>query len=114
MDPHYFGKLDPDPAALQSKFRSFRGSKNGAVDANNGAVEGRRRSQWRRGGIKWNPGRSVDQWWSQIRITLMRSRIQIRIQVKSRIRIDVKRCIRIRIFIKLCGSATPVFNFYLF
>ncbi len=32
----------------------------------------------------------------------------------SMIRINVKRCIRIRIFIKLCGSATPVFNFYLF
>ncbi len=51
------------------------------VDAYNGGVDGRRRSQWRRGGIKWNPGRCVDQWWSQIRITL-KSRILIRIKVK--------------------------------
>jgi hypothetical protein len=46
------------------------------VDADNGGVDD----------PKWSPGGFVDQW-SQICITLMWSRIQIRIQVKGRIRI---------------------------
>jgi hypothetical protein len=54
-------------------YKLFRGSR---------AVEGRGRSQWRPGGSKWSPGGSVDQW-SQIAITLMRSRIRIRIEAKS-------------------------------
>ncbi len=47
--------------------------------------------QWRRGGIKWSTGGSVDQW-SQISITLM-NRIRIRIEVKIwiRIRMEVMR-----------------------
>jgi hypothetical protein len=40
------------------------------------------RSKWRRGGLKWRPGGSVGQR-LQIRITLMRSRIRIRIEVNE-------------------------------
>ncbi len=64
-----------------SKFRSFRGS--------NWAVEDRGRSKWRRRDSEWNPGWSVDQW-LQIRFTLLRSKIWIRIKVKSGIRIRIK------------------------
>jgi hypothetical protein len=61
-------------------------------------MEGRGRSQSRRGGSKWSNGGSVDQW-SLIRFNVMRSRIRIHYKVKSRnrIRIKVKRGIRIRI-----------------
>jgi hypothetical protein len=65
MDPHCFWKLDPDP------------SKNsGTFEAQNGGVE----AQY---------GGCIGQWW-QIRITLTRSRILIRIEVKSWIRIRIK------------------------
>ncbi len=47
----------------------------------NTALEAKR-SQWRPGGSQWSPGWSLNQW-SQIRITSMRSRIPIRIRVKS-------------------------------
>ncbi len=70
-------------------------------------MDGLGRSQWRRGGLEGIPRGSVHQW-SQILITLMRSRIRIRklVTVKGciRIRIDVKSWIRIRI--KWCGSTT--------
>jgi hypothetical protein len=46
--------------------------------------------------LKGRSGGSVDQW-SQIRITLMRSRIWICIKVKNRIRI----CIREKIWIRI-------------
>ncbi len=59
------------------KFRTLK--------AQNGAMEDRGRSQERRGSSKWSRGGSVD-YWSHIRITLLRSRIQIRITVKTRIR----------------------------
>ncbi len=47
-----------------------------ALDAQIGAMEGRGCSEWRRGRVEAQNGAggSVDQW-SQIRITLMRSRI---------------------------------------
>ncbi len=43
------------------------------IQDQNGAVEGHRRTKWKRGGSKWRTGGPVCQW-SQIRITLMRSR----------------------------------------
>ncbi len=58
-----------------------------AVDAHNGAVEAQN-------------GGSVDQW-SQIRISLLRSRIQIHIKGKSWIRISIKVKIRIRMRMKV-------------
>jgi hypothetical protein len=61
---------------------------NGGLMAQNGAY-----------GLKMEPWRSVDQW-SQIRITLMRSRIRILIKLKSRIRVYNKVKSRIRIHIK--------------
>jgi hypothetical protein len=63
------------------------------------------RSKWRRVGSKCRPGGSVGQW-SQIRITLMKTRIRIRIRIlielksRIRIRIKVKSWIRIRSRIK--------------
>jgi hypothetical protein len=50
MDPHYFWKLDPGPLLSQ----------NSGAEAQNGAVKGRERSQWRRGGSKWSPGGYAD------------------------------------------------------
>jgi hypothetical protein len=50
------------------------------------------------GGVEAQNGGSVDP-----RITLMRSRIQIRIKVKSWIRIRIKVKIRIRICMKVIG-----------
>ncbi len=64
-------KLDPDPHYSQN---------SKALEAQNRAVEGRGRSQWRPGGSKWSPGGFIDQW-SQIPITLKKSRIRIRINV---------------------------------
>jgi hypothetical protein len=64
--------------------------------------------KWRRGGSKWSPGGSVDQW-SQIRIPLITlSKIRTRNKVISRIRIciKVKRWIPIRIkVIRICNTA---------
>jgi hypothetical protein len=51
-----FGSLDPDPHRSQNLE---------AVEAQNGAVEGRGRLQWRRGGSKWSHGGSEDHWSSQ-------------------------------------------------
>ncbi len=67
-------------SALEAKFRSFK--------AQNRAVKGRGSSKWRRGGSQWKPGGWVGQW-SQIRITLMRSRIRINIEGKSLFRIPI-------------------------
>ncbi len=55
-------------------------------------------SKWRLGGLNWSPGGFVGQW-LQIRIILMKNRIQIRFKVKSltRISIKVESWIRIRI-----------------
>ncbi len=65
-------------SALMAKFRSFIDSKK--------AVEGRGSSQWRTGGSKWSTGWPVDQW-LLIPITLIKSRIRIRIRVmRNRIR----------------------------
>ncbi len=55
-------------ASLKSKFKAF--------EAQNRAIEGRGRSQWRPGGSKLSPGGSIDLW-SQILITLRRSWIRI-------------------------------------
>jgi hypothetical protein len=63
---------------IMSKFRSFRGSK-----------WRRGRSEWIRGGSKWSPGGSVGQG-SQIIITLMMSKIRIRIKMRCRIQIRGK------------------------
>jgi hypothetical protein len=61
-DPHYIGKPDPDPnlsekagsgSALKSKFMIC------TVEAQNGAMEGRERSQWSRGGSKWSSAGSA-------------------------------------------------------
>jgi hypothetical protein len=90
-DPHFSWKLDPDPeksekvgssSALQSKFRRFLGSKWSCEGPWMLTMEA-----WR---IKMEPGRSVVDQWSQIRITLMRSKIRIRIHI------NVKSWIRIR------------------
>jgi len=59
-----------------SKFRIFSGSKCRAVDAHNGGVEAQN------GAVE-----GLLTQWSQIRITLVRSRLRIRIKVKSWIRI---------------------------
>jgi hypothetical protein len=60
------------------------------MDVRNGGVEG----------SKWSRGESIDQW-LQIRVSLIRSRIQIRIliwiKVKKRIWIKMRKRIRIRI-----------------
>jgi hypothetical protein len=75
-NPHQCSKPDPVPDPYQSKF-------SGAVwRLKNEAMEGSGRSKWRRGG-------SVGQW-SQICITLMRSKIRIKVKAQTRIRIMVK------------------------
>jgi hypothetical protein len=76
--PHWREKLDPDQHLNQN---------SGVLEAQNGALEGRERLQWRRGGQKWSPGGSIGPW-SQIRITLMRSRIRIRVRIKVKSWID--------------------------
>ncbi len=86
----------------------------------NWAMEGSGRSQWRRGSSKWSRGGPIRQW-SQLSITLIRSRIQIsgsRIKQESRIRIRIKVARRIRTGSKWtegsgsaltwCGSATLI------
>jgi hypothetical protein len=124
-DPHKSGKLDPDPQksqnseALEAQNRDVKGhggtkwrleAQNGGLEAQNG---GRRLKMeaWRlkmeAGGSKWSPGGSEDQW-SQISITLRRSRIRIRMKVKNwiRILIKVKNWIRILIKVKKAGSVS--------
>ncbi len=59
-----FGAGFGSGSALQSDFRSFRGSK-----------QSRGRSHLRPGGFKWSLGGSIDQC-SKIPITLMRSRLK--------------------------------------
>ncbi len=63
LDPdlHYFWKLDSDPH--ESHY-------SGDLEAQNGAMKGRGRSQWRRWGSKWSPGgsetrclRFASLWW---------------------------------------------------
>jgi hypothetical protein len=73
MDPHYFEKLEPDPCPHYSEKLDAdpHESKNLGVEAQNGAVEGRGRSQWRRGG------------WSFCRLAVADSHIRVRILVKS-------------------------------
>jgi hypothetical protein len=89
MDPHYFGKLDPHKSGkLDLDPDTYENQISGSLEAQNGAKEDLRRSQWRRGGSM--PWRSVYQW-SQIHTTLMRNRIRIRITVKSKIRNQMKR-----------------------
>jgi hypothetical protein len=67
VDPHYFRKLDqhPDPHYVEKVVSGFgSASKSNSeellcvVEAQNGAVEGRGRSQWRRGGSQWSTRRS--------------------------------------------------------
>ncbi len=72
-----------------------------AFEAQNEAVESRGRLKWRRGGSKLRPEVYEGQW-SQIRITMMRSRIRVRIKVKS--------WIRIRIGIKVMRTRIPNFK----
>jgi hypothetical protein len=89
-DPHYFWKLDPDPHEIALFLEAGYGSgsvwncnivgswvririkvqswiririkviNSKALEAQNGAVEGRAFSQWMPGGSKWSPGGSVD------------------------------------------------------
>ncbi len=60
-DPHVFGKLDPDPHKSEKWIRIHIKSQNsGAVEAQNGATDGRVCSQLRRGGSKKSRGVSVD------------------------------------------------------
>jgi hypothetical protein len=78
---HYFEKLDPDPgsgSALKSKYKGFRGLKWSLGKPWTLTMEA-----WR---LKMEPWRVyIIEQWSQICITLIRTRIQIRIQVKSQI-----------------------------
>ncbi len=51
MDPLYFGKLDSDPQKSEKLGRGPHWSQNSeALDAENGALEDRGRTQWRPGG----------------------------------------------------------------
>ncbi len=72
-----------------------------ALEAQNKAVDGRCRSQLR-------PGGSLDQW-LKIPITLMRSRIWIRVEMKNwiRIRIKVREKDWIRVRIKVMRIRNP-------
>ncbi len=85
---HYFGKLDLDPL----KNEKLDADRHSTLKAQYWTVE------------------SVDQW-SQIRITLMKSRIRIRFKVVSRIRIRIiwKRYIRIFIGPQPCFGALSWF-----
>jgi hypothetical protein len=56
----------------------------GALEGQIGSVNGPGHSQWWRKDLKWSLEGSVDRW-SQIRNSLVRSRIQICIEVKIRI-----------------------------
>ncbi len=92
--------MDPDQVFSQN---------SEALEAQNKAVEGLRRSQKRTGASQWSPGGSIDQR-SLISITLMRSRIRIRIriEVKSWIRIRIKIISWIRFSIKVMWNRTLV------
>ncbi len=85
-------------SAFKSKFKSVRGSKYSR------AVKGRGRSHLRPGGSKWSPGGSIDRW-SKVPITLKRSWIRIRIEVKNWIRI------RFRIRIEAMRIRNPAWNY---
>ncbi len=81
---------DPDPDRIrmisgsriririrgESRIRIHQSQYSGAVDAQNGAMENHRRSQWRRGGSKWSREGSVDQW-SQIHMDEVQSRPEV-------------------------------------
>ncbi len=75
------------------------------LETQNRAVEGIGRSRWRPGGSKWSPEGSVDQW-SQIPFTLKKSRIRIRINVKSFFRIRIKVMRILLIFFVFKGYTT--------
>jgi hypothetical protein len=85
------------------------GAHNRGVEAQNGAMKGRGRSQQRCGVSKLSRGRFVDQC-PQIRITLMRGRVRIRIRmtlksgIRIRIRLKVKRRVRIHIIVFRIGN----------
>jgi hypothetical protein len=68
------------------------------LEAQNGALEAHGCSKWRRGGLKWSPEGYVDPNVAD-RITLMKSRIRIRINMKrwSPISIKIESWIRISI-----------------
>ncbi len=91
-DPHQSEKPDSYPLqrririCIEVKIQELRRLKMNALE-----LDGRWRSQWRRGGSKWSRGRSACQW-LQILNTLMRSRNQIRIRTsaKGSIRIHIK------------------------
>ncbi len=71
-DPHCFWKLDPDPHLSEKLDPDPHYSPNsGAFEAHNGAVDGHNRGVWG----------SVGQW-SQIRITMIRNIIRIRIRTE--------------------------------
>jgi hypothetical protein len=86
-DPHHFGSRIRVrvKSRMRIHIKANRGmwiriKNSGAMEAQNGAMECYRCSQWRRGGLKWSREGSVDQR-SQIPIALIRSRIRIRIEV---------------------------------
>jgi hypothetical protein len=63
MDQHCFWKLDPYPhwrEKLDPDLDPYLNQNSGVLEAQNGALEGRERSQWRRGGQIWSPGGSID------------------------------------------------------
>jgi hypothetical protein len=62
-DFHQSEKQDPDPLSQKQEPDPHQSQKqnSGAVKAQNRAMEGRARSQWRRGGLKWSRRESVDQ-----------------------------------------------------
>ncbi len=104
MNPHYFGSWIRIRVRLKSWIRIcvFIKAEIQKIEKLSSGRRGPWRSQWRSGGYKWSPGRSVDQW-SQILITLIRSRIlfRIRIKVKGWIWISIKVTVWIRIRIEV-------------
>jgi hypothetical protein len=73
---------DPEPHVSELFFKSWIRIKTiiqEALKAQNGATDAHK---GRRGGSKCSPGGYVDQW-THIRITLMTSRIRIRIKKRS-------------------------------
>ncbi len=80
MDPHYYGKLDPDPQNVKiQEMKRLKMEPGRAVNDHKGGVEAQV-EPWTGGrGYTYNVGQ-----WSHIRIIFMRSRIRIRNKVKIR------------------------------
>ncbi len=98
-DPHWCKKQDPD-SQLKKKAMScvgYQGSHWGSLWSRGGSHWSRGGSQWSLGSSQWGSEESVGQW-VQIRITLLRSRMDLyQSERKIRIRISIKGKSRIRI-----------------